>query len=571
MPPPRLLPIILAVCACVVWDAAAVAAEASPEPATTPPAGPNAAAMAPIEFFLAHGEPDACGPGCREWIAAEGKIDAQAAWHLRQLLAKLNGRQPPIYFHSPGGLVSGSIELGRLIRQQGLTVSVGRTLPLGCDRDKPLEDSCAALKRSGQEVEATLDPMMGMCNSGCVYALAGGVVRLIPPWVRIGIHDVGIDQTKNPPRGALLAQARLVAYARIRAYLHDMGVDETLLTAAVATPFNSVKPLQRDDIVRFGIDRREFGETAWQSVDKPAPSIRKAFFVRTDGDQSHYLDALLSMDCGFGLAMHVAFARQYLAVEPPSPPGQTAISINGKPIRLARGGSLNFYVRSTNVAMNTFDAVEDAATIVVPGTELARKDSVTLDMDGFSAAYAKLRKACPEAGRIAQAKALLKNPTAGSQILTAIGYPPAAHPAAIWQNPPAAPPPAAHPTAISQSPPAGPPGGPHTLEFTRVVAAEQKLRVDFFYDIQPDCSSAGQTTIRILEQPQHGTLTIENGQAFTNFQKDNQRYDCNTRKSDGTLVFYQPNGDYSGADSITLYAIFPFGAAQTRHYAIDVK
>ena len=53
--------------------------------------------------------------------------------------------------------------------------------------------------------------------------------------------------------------------------------------------------------------------------------------------------------------------------------------------------------------------------------------------------------------------------------------------------------------------------------------------------------------------------------------KDNQRYDCNTRRSDGTLVFYEPGSGYTGADSISLYVIYPVGTAQTRHYAVEVK
>ena len=29
----------------------------------------------PMIFFVAKGEPNACGPGCSEWIAAEGTFD----------------------------------------------------------------------------------------------------------------------------------------------------------------------------------------------------------------------------------------------------------------------------------------------------------------------------------------------------------------------------------------------------------------------------------------------------------------------------------------------------------------
>jgi len=128
------------------------------------------------------------------------------------------------------------------------------------------------------------------------------------------------------------------------------------------------------------------------------------------------------------------------------------------------------------------------------------------------------------------------------------------------------------PAPAQNSPAApGPLRSPQTMELTRFVAAGQKLRLEFFYDIEADCSSKGQTTVRILAQPAHGTLAVEKGQGFTNFPKDNQRYECNTRKSDGTFVFYEPKSDYTGTDSIGLYVIFPNGTAQTRHYSIEVK
>jgi hypothetical protein len=115
------------------------------------------------------------------------------------------------------------------------------------------------------------------------------------------------------------------------------------------------------------------------------------------------------------------------------------------------------------------------------------------------------------------------------------------------------------------------PPKPQTIELTRVAAGELRVRLDFLYSIEPNCASAGQTTVRVVAQPQHGTLALENGQGFTNFPKDNQRYECNTRRSDGTLVFYKPDSDFSGGDSAALYVIYPNGAAQTRHYSIAVK
>jgi hypothetical protein len=154
---------------------------------------------------------------------------------------------------------------------------------------------------------------------------------------------------------------------------------------------------------------------------------------------------------------------------------------------------------------------------------------------------------------------------ANNLTVTAGAQPPAPPSPVVAQNPPAAQSP---PTV--QSPPTAP-NPPQLVELARVAAIGQKLRVEFLYSIQPDCSSAGQTHVRILEAPQHGTLTVENGQGFTNFPRDNQRYDCNTRRSDGTLVFYEPEAGFSGKDSVTLDVIFPMGQSSKRHYAIEVR
>jgi hypothetical protein len=162
--------------------------------------------------------------------------------------------------------------------------------------------------------------------------------------------------------------------------------------------------------------------------------------------------------------------------------------------------------------------------------------------------------------QVNMANALLANKQANP---TSAKSPAPSNPA-VAQNPPAAenPPARSAPNATTSSQP---------VEIPRVVASGQKLRLEFLYSIQPDCSSAGQTTVRILEKPQHGAVTVENGQGFTNFPKDNQRYECNMRKSDGILVFYDPEPEFSGKDSVTLDVIFPLGQSSTRHYSIDVR
>src|SRR5688572_27320533 len=43
----------------------------------------------PMVFFLAKGPPDSCGPGCSEWIAAEGAFVLGTAQRFRDFLAML--------------------------------------------------------------------------------------------------------------------------------------------------------------------------------------------------------------------------------------------------------------------------------------------------------------------------------------------------------------------------------------------------------------------------------------------------------------------------------------------------
>jgi hypothetical protein len=572
----RAIAFVFVLSACAIGGAAVAVAQKLPEPTRADPVAANAALTAPIEFYVAHGDANACGPGCSDWIAAQGKIDAGAADRFRQLLKTLGNRRPPIYFHSPGGKVNDAMELGRLFRDKKFAVSVGQTVPLGCGSDKQSVDACAARKRAGQAVEADISPTAYACNSSCVYALAGGAVRLVPPWVKLGIHDIGIDPNTSMPRGVSVTMVMRLSHARLRSYLRAMGIDDALFSAVVATPNESIKLLQRDDIVRFGVDRREFGESAWRFLDEPTPKIRKFFFARTDGDQPHYVDGEIEVGCNTGGGIYLALARRQLASDPEfSGAGSPAasIAVNGKQVTLNRVTSANFYVRSGRMASNALDMVGDGATIELPGSELGRKElgNVTLSMDGSSTAYAKLRPRCTAGPRetksvsVADTQAAMRMVAQLPHTKEAVSDPPTA----AWlsklsqgKGAPAAPVKTATPASDKDSP---------TLELTRAATAEQKSRLDFLYDLQPDCSSAGKLVVRILEQPQHGTLSVENGQALTDFPQGDQRAACNAHQSDGTLVFYQPSADYRGADSITLSVTLPAVGDLKRHYAIDVK
>jgi hypothetical protein len=403
---------------------------AETKPGESKPAEAKPAELPTMVFYVAKGDPNACGPGCNEWIAADGKIDLAVAQRLRRLLAKLGPRKLPIFFHSGGGAVLGAIDLGRLIRERKLEVSVARTIPGGCDRDKLQDKVCEALKRSGLDLTAQLDMFGSMCNSACVLALAGGAVRAVPPWVKLGVHAIGIDLTKTAVRGEAITEATRVANGRIVEFLRDMGINKGLFTASNAVPHESARFLQRDELVQFGLDTRDFGETSWWFVEKPVVTMAKGFFVHTGKQQPAYPDAMLRMSCGAGKSLRLTFARERPA-DRTSGGGMRPlrISMNGMRVDLPYATSAaGLELRTIPLLSQMVDSIDDSGAIEVfgfdpgggtdppstvasstvasstvasstdaPSTEAPR--ALTLSLGGFSAAYAKLRRACDEAPR----------------------------------------------------------------------------------------------------------------------------------------------------------------------------
>jgi hypothetical protein len=383
------------------------AAQTLPQTATTRlarAARADATANHAMVFYDAHGGPNACGPGCSEWIAAEGEIDDGSANRLQRLLFQLNGARLPIFFNSPGGKVITAMELGRLIRARQLTVSVGHTVPVGCDLGATGEKSCAAKISAGRQIEAELT-RDAVCNSACVDAMAGGAVRLIPPWVTLGVHNVDVDPTRQNLLVARVMELREeTVQARLRHYIRIMGIDGGLLDKAFAIPHAAMGRLTRDDAVRFGLDRREFGETVWRFLDTPAPAINKDFFVRTSGEGSHYVDGLVNLSCASrpNGQYVLTFGRELLPSDPSASSAQPAVDIglSKKNVSLSRAQHPTFYLRAAQLSQSVLDGVADDTTMSLPGAEFGRAagpaGDIALTMHGFSAAYARLQSACAQ-------------------------------------------------------------------------------------------------------------------------------------------------------------------------------
>ncbi len=203
--------------------------EVAAQPSTPPPIAEFGTVPGAMIFYVAHGAADACGRGCADWIAAEGKIQFDTIKRLIAILDRQSGRKLPVIIdaHVESNL-NVAVSLGRILRDRGLDASVGRTVVAAC-RDKSQAD-CLALKRAGGALEASIDTSQFECNIGCVLMLAGGVRRTLPQDVSVVLVGAEI-RNRLAPNVSAEHRTGLTKYygEQDRLYLREMGIDPGLL------------------------------------------------------------------------------------------------------------------------------------------------------------------------------------------------------------------------------------------------------------------------------------------------------------------------------------------------------
>jgi hypothetical protein len=341
-------------------DTAAAAPQKAGEPAPSLPKPAKAADFPPVAFFVARGEADACGRNCDEWIAADGAIDLAAPQRLRALLDRLGRRKLPIYFHSPGGSITGALAIGRLLRERGLTAGVAWTVPQGCDPKVQREASCDKLKRSGRALPAQLDPSHTMCNSACVYAFVGAAVRRLAPGASLGIHSSSfsfIDRNGRAsvrPSPTLLRATVAQSYALVTRYLADMGIDPALLTAARRVASDHIRFLTRAEVWRFNIDRRTFVESEWTMVDEPTRAIRKLYMSDVADGGDDFRTSLILLSCAQPDRLRLVLAREVA-------PGDAVAGI-----RIVAGAEPRILKPARRTTLSSSKSEYDVGSIEVP-------------------------------------------------------------------------------------------------------------------------------------------------------------------------------------------------------------
>jgi hypothetical protein len=107
--------------------------------------------------------------------------------------------------------------------------------------------------------------------------------------------------------------------------------------------------------------------------------------------------------------------------------------------------------------------------------------------------------------------------------------------------------------------------------FTRFVASGAKLRIGFFYALNPDCTASGNVNVRVTKQSEHGKVETVATTEYAHYPKENIRSKCNQHKVKGTLVNYKAAEKYTGDDEFDLLILYPTGLARELHFDINVR
>ena len=103
--------------------------------------------------------------------------------------------------------------------------------------------------------------------------------------------------------------------------------------------------------------------------------------------------------------------------------------------------------------------------------------------------------------------------------------------------------------------------------YTSFEATSAKpVQIGYYAEAHKDCTPAPLPTIRVIEAPKSGTLTVRVGEL-----KTNQVAGCPGLKTPARIVFYQARAGTFGTDHLVYAVINATGAAATYDVTINIK
>jgi hypothetical protein len=149
-----------------------------------------------------------CPHACSKALLGQGEIVYTTDRAFRA--ARRRTGNLPVLLHSPGGDLSGGLNLGLAFRAAKSSVAVAPG---------------------------------GDCISSCAYALFGGVTRKVLRGGRVGLHEF-VDVSRHRPDWRQ-ARDRKIITRHLLVYAGDMGVSTKAVELALKTPYGETVFLSR--------------------------------------------------------------------------------------------------------------------------------------------------------------------------------------------------------------------------------------------------------------------------------------------------------------------------------------
>ncbi len=205
----------------------------------TPVAAPDSRGL-PMRFDVrVEGPASVCGKDCRTLVSATGAITAETPREFETFAQRNNIRGATLILDSDGGSVLGALALGRAIRAQRMTTTVGKLV------DVPAVSGVTE-KRARLQARA-------YCESMCAFVLIAGVERYVPAEARVLVHQIWLGDRREDPTAANYSAEDLVLVqrdiGRLAQYTIEMGGTIDLLEIALKIPpWEPMRLLSRDEL-----------------------------------------------------------------------------------------------------------------------------------------------------------------------------------------------------------------------------------------------------------------------------------------------------------------------------------
>lgn len=178
---------------------------------------------------------------------------------------------PPItcvYIHTPGGSVQDAIQIGRLIRQYGLSTSVGSYL---------------LVPSQGVESLRRREFKPGICASSGTLMFLGGRFRSLDDRSEFRVHRFFFQGVMDEVLGP--AQQTSAAIAR---YLVDMGIDVRLMEISAGVHHTETRRLSKQELAELGVTAPGVSDVTWSTESRNG-----SIYVRAQRDTIYGLQKLI--------------------------------------------------------------------------------------------------------------------------------------------------------------------------------------------------------------------------------------------------------------------------------------